>query len=111
MSNDIKCTICEADFRANVMTETPAGVPKCPPCAEKFPGALTRAEVQVVNKNKAESLTEARVKVIVYEILDAAGLSRHKCEKCHALFFRRKTMQVLCGACDGLKTEIKKEVK
>jgi len=110
--NEVKCTICEADFRPNVIVELPAGVPKCPLCVEKFPGAITRSEVQVVNKNQAENMTDARVRGIVYEILEEAGLVRHKCEKCHVLFFRRKPMQVLCEACGGLKkSEDKKEAK
>lgn len=109
MSEEIKCTICEADFRPNVIVELPAGVPKCPLCVEKFPGALTKAEVQVTAKNQAENMTEARVRAIGYEILEEAGLVRHKCEKCHALFFRCKPMQVLCKACGGLKKDEKKE--
>lgn len=110
--DEVKCTLCQADFRASAIEEVPAGVPKCPQCVRDYPGALTRAEILVENKNEAESLSEARVKVIVYEILEEAGLVRHKCEKCHAMFFRRKTMQVTCEKCGGLtKVEDKKEEK
>ena len=110
--NEVKCITCEGDFYPNVMVELPAGVPKCPICAEKYPKALTRAEIQVTAKNQAENMTEARVRGIIYEIMEEARLVRHKCEKCHTLFFRGKPMQTLCEACGGLKkVEDKKEAK
>lgn len=109
MSEDVKCALCDADFRPNVMVELPAGVPKCPPCAKEFPTALSRAEIQVKTKNKAETFTKEQAKEIVYEILAEANIKRHKCETCGALFFRHKPMQKLCSKCEA--GAIKKETK
>lgn len=99
--SEVKCTLCQADFRPGVIEEVPAGVPKCPVCVRDHPKALTRAEILVTAKNQAVTLSEPRVKAMVYEILEEAGLSRHKCEKCHAMFFRRGLLQKLCPACDA----------
>ncbi len=106
--NEIKCTICEADFRASAIEEVPAGVPKCPLCAKDHPKALSRSEIMVHAKNEAATLTEARVNAMIYEILEKAGLARHECEKCHAMFFRRGIGQKLCEGCDK-KAEMKKK--
>ena len=106
--NEIKCTICEADFRASSIEEVPAGVPKCPLCVKDHPKALSRSEIMVHAKNEAATLSEARVNAMIYEILEAAGLARHECEKCHAMFFRRKPLQVTCEKCGGMKKGEKK---
>ena len=109
--NEVKCTLCQADFRPEVIEEVPAGVPKCPVCVRDHPDALTRGEILVMAKNEAEALSEARVKVMIYEVLEEAGLVRHKCEKGHTMFFRRKPMQVTCEKCGGLKKDEKKDEK
>ena len=110
MSEEIKCTICEADFRPNAIVELPAGVPKCALCAEQHPDAITRSEVQVTAKNKAETLTESRVKAIMYEILEDANIKRRKCEDCGKMFFPHGPMQKVCQACKD-KVDTKKETK
>lgn len=108
--DEVKCTLCQADFRASAIEEVPAGVPKCPECVREHPKALTRSEILVHAKNVAANLSEPRVRVIIYEILEEAGLHRHKCEKCPAMFFRRKPTQTTCEKCGGLKnTENKKK--
>lgn len=98
--NEARCAICEAYFPDSVMEVGPIGVLKCKPCHEQHPKAKSRAEVLAKGQNKAETLTEKRVKTLVYEILVDAGLPRHECEKCGVPFFRRKPMQALCPECD-----------
>lgn len=99
MSEETKCTICEADFRHNAIVELPAGVPKCPSCAKDYPKALTRAEVQVVNKNKAETLSEARVIALIYEKFEEANIRRSSCEECGELYFKNSPVQKYCPKC------------
>ena len=105
---EVKCTICEADFYPNAITELPAGVPKCGPCANAHPEALTKAEVQVTAKDKARELSEERVRAITYEILEAAHIKRNRCETCLEMFFPRGVMQKVCQVC---KDKVKKETK
>jgi len=111
--NEVRCAICEAYFPDSVMEVGPIGVLKCKPCHKDHPKAKSKSEVLAKSLNKAETLTEARVMVIVYEILAEAGLIRHECEKCGVPFFRRKPMQVKCEKCGGLekKDDGKKEAK
>jgi hypothetical protein len=90
------------------MKPGPVGVLKCEPCHEQHPKAKSKAEVLAKGQNKAETLTEKRVKTLVYEILDEAGLSRNECKKCGVPFFRRKPMQELCKECNK-KAEEKKD--
>ncbi len=107
--NEIKCTTCQADFPASAIEEVPAGVPKCPLCVRDYPGALTRAEILVENKNEAEALSEPRVKAMIYEALEEAGLKRNVCEKCHEKFFSNMPMQKLCDKCKIKADEKKKK--
>ena len=109
--NEIKCTICQADFRASAIEEVPAGVPKCPLCVKDHPKALSRSEIMVHAKNEATTLTEARVNAMIYEILEKAGLKRKVCDKCSAKFFSTSPMQVTCDKCKVKKDEKKKETK
>lgn len=107
MSEETKCVICKADFRAEAMVTSIGGVKKCKPCEELYPNARQQSDVQVKTENKARTLDEDRVREIVYETLVEAGLVRHECEKCGNLFFRRKPMQKLCKVCDA-EAEAKK---
>jgi len=109
--NEIKCTICEADFRASAIEEVPAGVPKCPLCVKDHPKALSRSEIMVHAKNEAATLSEARVNAMIYEILEAAGFKRKVCEKCNEKFFSTSPMQVTCDKCKVKKDEKKKDEK
>lgn len=102
-----KCVLCKADFRPQALVVSAGGVKKCKPCEALYPNALTNEEIQVKNKNKAKTLDEVRVREIAYEILAEANFPRHKCEKCHKLFFRHKPMQKTCEKCGGLDTEKK----
>ena len=102
MSEEIKCTICEADFRPNAIVELPAGVPKCPLCVKEHPEAITRAEVQVHAKNKASELSEAHVVALIYEKLEEANIKRVRCEKCLEMFFPRGPMQKVCPVCKDM---------
>lgn len=103
MANDTKCVICNADFRPGALVPSVGGVKKCAPCEALYPKAFTKEEVQVKTKNKTQSFDEERARELMYEILEEAGLPRHKCEKCGKMFFRRKPMQITCEACGGLK--------
>ena len=109
--NEVKCTICEADFRAEAIVYSPAGVPKCGSCATAYPNARTKEEVQVKPKDRANTLSESRVRELVYEILDEANIKRVKCEQCSKMFFKRGPMQVLCPGCKAKKDAAKKESK
>jgi len=97
--NEVRCVICEAYFPDSVMKTGPVGVLKCEPCHEQHPNAKSKAEVLAKGQNKAETLTEKRVKTLMYEILVEAGLPRHECEKCGMPFFRRGIEQKLCKEC------------
>lgn len=88
------CIICNASFRPNVMVGD-----KCSYCNTLYPKAKSRKDIINPNKNKAETLTESRVKDIIYEILEDANLKRVKCEKCEKLFFKRGPAQKYCSAC------------
>ena len=108
MSEYIKCTTCEGDFYPKAIVELPAGVPKCPLCVEKYPKALTKAEIQVTNKNKAQELSEGRVIALIYEKLEEANIKRVRCEACNEMFFPHGPMQKVCQVC---KDKAKKETK
>lgn len=95
---DDRCTICEAEFRAEVMKNN-----KCPLCTELYPKAKTKEEIKVNFKEKARTLTEETVKDICYEILEEANLTRITCDRCSKLFFRRSPAQKMCHACKLLK--------
>lgn len=107
MSEEQKCPICEADFRPAAMVSSKHGILKCKLCEAEYPNARTKAEVQAKTQNKAQTMTEAVVREIAYEVLAEANFPRHKCEKCDKLFFRHKPMQKLCEKCGGLKVEKK----
>lgn len=100
MSEESRCVICEAYFRSNVMVGD-----KCSKCNTLYPNATTKEDIKVKFKNKAETLTEGRVKEIVYEILEEANIKRVSCDKCSKLFFRTSPAQKQCSACKS------KEVK
>ena len=100
MSETIMCMICEADFRVNAMVGD-----KCHLCHSKYPNAKTKEDVKVKFKNKAETLTEKRVKDLIYETFEEVGFSRSTCEKCSSSFYRRSPAQKVCNNC---KKETKK---
>ncbi|HEC66925.1 MAG TPA: hypothetical protein ENI23_16745 [bacterium] len=99
MSEELTCVICEADFRANVMVGN-----KCSQCSELYPKAKTKEEVTIKSKNKAETLTEKRVKELVYEILEEANLRRVDCDKCKKPYFRTSPAQKMCKICKAKET-------
>ena len=92
------CKICEASFRPQAMEGD-----KCTSCAELYPDAHSRKDILFKGKNKAETLTEDRVKDLVYEILDSANIKRHECEKCKKLYYRTAPAQRICKECKGKK--------
>jgi hypothetical protein len=94
MSEEQRCCICEAYFRANAMVGE-----KCSLCNSLYPNAKTKEDIKVKFKNKAETLTEGRVKELIYEILEEANLRRVECDKCEKLFFRTSPAQKQCSAC------------
>ncbi len=113
--SEVRCELCRANFPEDRTVQEPVGVIKCESCAAEYPKARTREEIQVVNPNKAETMSEDRVRDIVYEIVEDAGLKRNVCEKCHEKFFSNTPMQKLCDKCkvkaDEKKTDKKKETK
>ena len=96
MSEELTCVICEADFRANVMVGN-----KCSQCNELYPKAKTKEEVTIKFKNKAETLTEKRVKELVYEILEEIGFSQSVCDSCKKDYYRRSPAQKVCKGCSA----------
>lgn len=105
-----KCVLCKADFRPNALVTSVGGVKKCKPCEAKWPEARTNEEIQVKNKNKTQTLDEARVVELIYEKLEEANIKRIECEACGKQFFRRGPMQKLCPVCKTL-ADVKKEGK
>lgn len=100
-----RCVLCEAYFRANAMVGE-----KCSNCDSLYPNAKTKEDIKVKFKNKAETLTESRVKEIVYDILEEANIKRVECDKCNKLFFRQSPAQKQCPTCkskDGKTKETK----
>lgn len=96
--DESRCIICQADFRAAVMKDS-----KCPVCATMFPKAKSREEALGKVKPKAETLTEKRVRDLIYEILEDAGIKRFECEKCKDLFFKNSPAQKQCAKCKESK--------
>ena len=94
MADEQKCIICEAFFRPSAMVGT-----KCGSCNSLYPNAKTREDIKVTNKNRAQTLTDETVRVIVYEILEEANIKRAKCETCGKLFFRNSPAQKFCQVC------------
>lgn len=98
--DESQCCICEAYFRSNSMVGD-----KCSKCASLYPKAKTKDDIKLKFKNKAETLTESRVRELIYEILSEANINRVECEKCGTLFYRRSPAQKVCDKCKS------KEVK
>lgn len=94
MADEMTCIICEATFRPSAM----AGE-KCKPCALLYPKANSRADIKKKNSNTPETLTEKRVKALIYEILEEANIKRFECDKCKELFFKTSPAQRQCLAC------------
>ena len=95
-----RCCLCEAYFRASAMVGD-----KCSNCNSLYPNAKTKEDIKVKFKNKAETLTEGRVREIVYEILEEANIKRVPCDKCSKLFFRTSPAQKQCPACKSKETK------
>jgi hypothetical protein len=100
MADESRCSICEAYFRSNAMVGE-----KCSQCNTLYPKAKTKEDIKVKFKNKAETLTEGRVKDLIYEILEEANIKRVECEKCHKLYFRTSPAQRKCKACKAKETK------
>ena len=100
--DESRCCICEAYFRSNAMVGD-----KCTQCNSLYPKAKTKEDVKVKFKNKAETLTESRVKEIVYDILEEANIKRVECDKCNKLFFRTSPAQKQCSACKSKDSKTK----
>ena len=88
------CDICGGFFRPSAMRGK-----KCFLCNEKYPKVKSLDDLKKDKKNVAETLSEDRVKDIIYEILEEANLKRIKCEKCGKLFFKRGPSQKYCSEC------------
>jgi len=100
MEEQAQCILCEAYFRRNTMIGN-----KCPLCNALYPNASTKEEIKTKVKNKAETLTEGRVKELIYELLEDANIRRIKCERCGKLFFRNSPAQKYCSNCKDKETK------
>lgn len=100
MSDEMICTICESSFRSNVMADG-----KCSLCNELYPDAKTKEDIKKKGKDIAVTLTDERVKELVYEILEEANLKRVKCDKCNKLFYRNSPAQKMCKVCKDKETK------
>jgi len=94
MELNTECKVCENRFRPEALV---GGI--CKPCRKKYPGIDSKEELKSINtKIVAESLNEKKVRTIVYEILEEAGIKRAKCA-CGRLFFKRSPAQKQCEIC------------
>jgi hypothetical protein len=99
MVEETKCILCQADFRPNAMVGN-----KCISCNEKYPKAKSRDDIKPFNPNKIQTLTESRVKELIYEILEEANIKRFPCEKCGQLYFKNSPAQKICLKCKDKET-------
>ena len=96
---EMTCSICEADFRPQGMDGD-----KCKRCAVQYPKANSRKDISNPNKNiSGETLTENRVKVLIYGAMEEAGFTRSDCEKCKSKFFKKSPSQKQCIKCRETK--------
>ena len=100
MAEETTCKICDAGFRASAMVGD-----KCELCDSLYPKAKTKEDIKTKFKNKAETLTEGRVKDLVYEILEEANIKRVECEKCGKLYYRTSPAQKTCRVCKSKETK------
>lgn len=98
MADEQQCVLCEAYFRTQAMNGD-----KCKNCATLYPSAKTKEEIKKKGKIKGETLSERRVKEIVYEILEEANLKRVPCEKCGEKYFRSSPASKFCAKCKEAK--------
>ena len=94
MSEDVKCVICQANFRPATMVGN-----KCKTCNGLYPDAETLEDIKDLNKERARLLNEPVIRQIIYEILADAGIKRKRCEDCKALFFPRSPAAKFCDNC------------
>lgn len=101
-----KCVVCGGDFYSSAIKNK-----KCVVCNTEHPNANSLEDVlrnKQPNKELMVNLTEARVRTIIYEILDEAGICQKACEKCGKKFFPRSPAQKYCPVCqakDKLETK------
>jgi len=100
MSEETRCVICEADFRAESMVGG-----KCKKCAGLYPTAKTKEDVKVKFKDRAKTLSDESIKEIVYSILEEANIKRAICESCNQLYFRNSPAQKVCKVCKEKETK------
>ena len=93
---DIKCVICQAEFRSGCLVDG-----KCTVCVKSYPDAKTRGDI---NKKKdpevanQESLIKELVTKHVNELLESFGIL-HRCLTCSKLYFKRSPAQKSCDLC------------
>jgi len=95
--------ICGGDFYSNALVNG-----KCVICAKEYPNENSLNEVlakKAPNKELITNLTEARVKTLIYEILEQANITRKKCEKCGKLFFPKSPAAKFCSKCREAETK------
>lgn len=85
------CVKCGANFRSSVMQDG-----RCPVC-------IKQKDEEKKSKPIAETLTERRVKAIIYETLEEAGIKRKKCDKCGDLYFSNAPASKFCKECKDKK--------
>lgn len=95
----IKCIICEGDFSPKEPDQV-----KCKGCMRTYPNATSRADLLTEEDKEPLREFEKRVKLVVYEVLEEAGLVRKKCVSCENVYFARSPAQKVCKECSK-KTE------
>lgn len=101
----IKCPICRANFAPQKQGQT-----KCVRCEKEHPNENSLAEVLEKGKPKTDksNLTEEKVKLLVYRVLEEAHIVRVKCEDCGQLYFKKSPAQKYCPACQAKRKETDK---
>lgn len=95
--NSENCVVCNGEFHKGTLVNG-----KCSICKTAYPDANSLIEAIERHGKKQETLlnlTEDRVKILIYEILIDAGLTRKTCEVCNNLFFPRSPAQKTCQSC------------
>lgn len=105
MGNIEKCRVCNGLFYPQGLKDG-----KCVVCIKNYPNANTFEEALSQKGPKKEiimNLTEDRVKTLIYQILDEAGISQKVCEKCGKKFWSKSPAQKFCRTCQDLGKELK----
>lgn len=96
----IPCIICEGDFAPKEPKQV-----KCKSCERLYPNATSKADLLTEEDREPMREFEKKVKLVVYEVLEEAGLVRKKCEKCGKAFFAKSPAAKYCKNCKKLEAK------